>query len=618
MLNKVTFGLLVCVWVLVSTNAWAQMYPFGDPWSSCPLGSEGQSGDYCYTVFDDTVTIVRYLGPGGDVVIPDTILDMPVVSIEGGYYAYWVCWNPENPWECVPSQELWGAFQGRSGVTSVTIPSSVTSIGEWAFCVCWDLTSVTIPSSVTSIGFSAFRGCTSLTSLTLPDNVASIGDSAFYGCSGLTSLTLPDSLNSIGNEWFYNCTSLASVTIPDSVISIGGAAFYGCSGLISVTLPDSVTSIGGGAFRGCTSLTSVTIPGSVTSIYYETFKGCASLTSVGIPDSVTSIGVSAFEGCSGLTSVSIPGNVTSIGERAFADCDYLSDAYFLGNAPSLKESGSYRATFYNCASDFKICYTAEATGFTTPTWQGYPAESCADGPPALGSGPHVAAGWWPLLSDSQEGPTYLRQNYNLLWTFSDDFASCSGECTHTAQYQKVGDSEWTSLSVSSDAEEGYAWVELPINGLLNATTYAFRFAVEDCAGQTTPSQTYYFRVATSDAPPAITAGPFLAAGAWPALARSEQNAWTLMQDSFVLWTFSDDYASCGGPVTHRAWYRMVGEESWTSLAVSTDPEGTWYAYVALPVESLDAGTYQLLFDARDCAGQYRTPGYYYFKVELER
>ena len=240
-------------------------------------------------------------------------------------------------------------------------------------------------------------------------------------------------------------------------------------------------------------------------------------------------------------------------------------------------------------------------------------EQIPDEPPAIGSGPHVADGTWPLLSSSQASPTYLRQNTRLLWTFSDDFASCTGACTHTAEYQAVGSSTWTALSVSSDAAQGYAWVDLPVTGLQNATTYAFRFSVTDCAAQTAQSQTYYFRTPVYDAPPEVTAGPFVAAGAWPALARSEQGAFVLSQGSNVLWTFSDDYASCSGPVTHRAWYRLVGEESWTPLAVGTDPEGTWYAYVTLPV--LNAGTYQLLFDVRDCAGQYRTPGYYYFKVE---
>ncbi len=236
----------------------------------------------------------------------------------------------------------------------------------------------------------------------------------------------------------------------------------------------------------------------------------------------------------------------------------------------------------------------------------------ADDPPAIGVGPYVTSDW-RLLPTTPENPRYIMQNVGFFWTFSDDFGSCPGDCTHSAEYQKVGDSEWTALSVSSDAAQGYAWVEVPITGLQNATTYVFRFAVEDCASQTAQSATYYFRVATSDALPVITGGPFVAAGAWPRLARSEQGAFALSQGSNVLWTFSDDYASCGGPVTHRAWYRLAGEESWTSLAVGTDPEGTWYAYVTLPV--LDAGTYQLLFDVADCAGQYRTPGYYYFKVE---
>ncbi len=240
-----------------------------------------------------------------------------------------------------------------------------------------------------------------------------------------------------------------------------------------------------------------------------------------------------------------------------------------------------------------------------------------DNPPALGDGPHIAAGWWPLLSDSQASPTYLRQNYYLLWTFSDDFASCSGECTHSAEYSVAGSGTWTALSVSSDAGEGYAWVELPIAGLQNATTYAFRFAVTDCASQTTQSEEYYFRAATGiDAPPSITAGPFLAAGAWPLLPASEARAVVLDQNSYVLWTFEDDYVLCGGLCAHRARYRRVGESDWTWVVPQTDPEGVWYAYTQLPVESLEAGTYQFQFDVIDCAGQIRYPGnYYYFKVE---
>jgi hypothetical protein len=241
-----------------------------------------------------------------------------------------------------------------------------------------------------------------------------------------------------------------------------------------------------------------------------------------------------------------------------------------------------------------------------------------DNPPAIELGPFLAAGYWPLLSSSQASPTILKRNRNLLWTFSDDFASCSEDCTHTAEYQALGSDTWTQLDVTSDAVEGTAQVSLPVTSLQNATTYAFRFAVTDCAGQTTQSGEYYFRIATSDAPPAIESGPFLATGAWPQLANSASSALVLRQNYDVLWTFNDDYASCSGLwlCTHRSRYRKVGDTVWTWIPVSVDPEGIWYAYATLPVDSLDAGTYQFHFDVMDCAGQ-RTyaPWVYYFKVE---
>ena len=276
----------------------------------------------------------------------------------------------------------WSAFEGCSGLTSVTIPDSVTSIGSNAFEDCSGLTSVTIPDSVTSIGAWAFEGCSGLTSVTIGNSVTSIGERAFDGCSGLTSITIPDSVISIGDYAFYYCSGLTSVTIPDSVTSIGRSAFncndltdvyyqgdlsgwlglefydydvnpmyyadnlyingellqgeivipdgtkkigayafYNCSGLTSITIPDSVTSIGRSAFSGCSGLTSIVLPDSVINIGGSAFYGCSGLTSVTIPDSVISIGDGAFYNCSGLTSITIPDSVTSIGYRAFYDCD---------------------------------------------------------------------------------------------------------------------------------------------------------------------------------------------------------------------------------------------------------------------------------------------------------
>ena len=210
-----------------------------------------------------------------------------------------------------------------SSLQSVTIPDSVTSIGDSAFSCCSSLQSVTIPDSVTSIGGRAFGECSSLQSVTIPDSVTSIGDRAFSWCTSLQSVTIPDSVTSIDESAFSWCTSLQSVIIPDSVTSIGDRAFWGCTSLQSVIIPDSVTSIGNKAFSDCTSLQSVTIPDSVTSIGRRAFSKCSSLQSVTIPDSVTSIGRWAFLKCSSLQSVTIPDSVTSIGAGAFSGCSSL-------------------------------------------------------------------------------------------------------------------------------------------------------------------------------------------------------------------------------------------------------------------------------------------------------
>ncbi len=133
-----------------------------------------------------------------------------------------------------------------------------TSIGT-LFSYCSSLTSIEIPSSVTSIGNYAFDVCESLTSCTIGSGVTSIGDFAFDGCRSLTSIDIPNSVTSISSYAFYYCTSLTSVTIPNSVTSIGYGAFAWCTSFTSISIPSSVTSIGEVAFNNCRSLTSVTV-----------------------------------------------------------------------------------------------------------------------------------------------------------------------------------------------------------------------------------------------------------------------------------------------------------------------------------------------------------------------
>ena len=182
-------------------------------------------------------------------------------------------------------------------IISLTIPGSVTSIGESAFENCIGITSLTISNGVKIIGNQAFDGCTGITSLTIPNGVTSIGESAFVRCSGITSLTIPSSVTSISNNAFAGCTGITSLTIPSSVTSISNNAFANCTGITSLTIPDSVTSIGGAAFAFCTSITSLTIPSSVTSIGEYCFINCTAVSSIIFDNnSITAIAYTAFYG----------------------------------------------------------------------------------------------------------------------------------------------------------------------------------------------------------------------------------------------------------------------------------------------------------------------------------
>ena len=278
-----------------------------------------------------------------------SILDLSDAKIVEGGSAYVYEYKSGNKYT---SNDKLGdyAFEGCRGLTSLTIPFGVTSIGYDAFKDCNGLTSLTIPSSITSISAGAFEGCSGLTSLTIPSSVTSIGYYAFKDCNGLTSLTLPSSVTSIGYSAFAGCRGLTSLTIPSSVTSIGGSAFSGCDGLTSLTIPSGVTSIGARTFWGCSGLTSLTLPSDVTSIGWYAFLGCSGLTSFTIPSCVTSIGNSAFQACSGLTSLTIPSGVTSIGESAFSGCSGLTSIYlYPEKSPKL---GEY--VFDRCAKNCTV------------------------------------------------------------------------------------------------------------------------------------------------------------------------------------------------------------------------------------------------------------------------
>jgi hypothetical protein len=286
---------------------------------------------------DDTITLTQYTGSNNVVVIPAATNGYPVTSL--GY----------------------GSFSSTN-IISVTIPGSVTSIGDEAFAGCNNLAGITFPGSLTNIGIAAFNSCWSLTNVSIPANVANIGDYAFVFCTNLTAINVDaanQNYSSADGVLFNKDLSIlrqfpsgksGSYSIPGTVISLADEAFgvndYGynpfdyssCAGLTNLTIPNSITNIGDYAFSHCTGLTGVTISDGIASIGVQAFSWCSSLANVAIPGSVTSIGEVAFY-YSGLTNVTIPGSVTNLGLGAFAVCSRLTGVTIQDGVTSIGEAG---------------------------------------------------------------------------------------------------------------------------------------------------------------------------------------------------------------------------------------------------------------------------------------
>lgn len=245
---------------------------------------------------------------------------------------------------CVPE-----AISGK-----FAIPTTVTSIENYAFYGCKSLTSIDIPEGLTTIKESAFENCNGLTSVKLPSSITEIQESAFYSCENLESINIPDGLTEIADYAFDDCSSLKNIEIPSTVTRIGEYAFAHCYEFTDITLPESITSIGESAFYDCKNLESINIPSGITSISEDLFYDCSSLNNIKLHDKITAINDYAFYGCSSLTSIEIPSSVKTIGYKAFKDCVELKSIEIPASVSELREQA-----FYGCSYDLDIKISSE-------------------------------------------------------------------------------------------------------------------------------------------------------------------------------------------------------------------------------------------------------------------
>lgn len=289
-----------------------------------------------------------------------------------------------------------------SKVTYESIEYDVTMIDDNTFSSSYGLTSISMPNSVISIGNWAFAACSHLESVTLSDNITSIGIDAFSGCSSIESIVIPDGVTVINMDLFYNCTNLKSVIVPDGVTNIQASAFYGCTSLASIIIPNTVSYIDTGAF-GNTGLISINIPNSVNRIWGNVFKDC-----------------------SNLTTVTIGTGLKNIDSNSFANCDELTDVYCFAESVPTTESNAFENSYVNFAKLHVPAASVSSYSASAP-WSGFgtidaiTSEDIAIGDLGIGT----FCGSNPLdLSGTEDVKAYVVSSYE----------KASGQVTLTRTY----------------------------------------------------------------------------------------------------------------------------------------------------------------------------------------
>jgi hypothetical protein len=319
------------------------------------------------------------------------------------------------------------AFEQCASLKYVDLGGAVT-IGEAAFGSCGSLVSVVIPDTVTTIELSAFSFCTSLESVEIGNGVTVLGSDSdaledgqwgiFYGCTNLKTVVFPSNLTAIGS-FTFGFTALVNVVIPPTVTSIGISIFLGCPNLFSVTLPPSgLTTIPDGTFEGCPSLQTVKLGTGITTIGMNAFANCPSLKDLvhsdgsrqtTVPASVTTIGLGAFGAC-GFTHFTVPSTVTTLGEYLFYDCTLLKSA-----TVHMTEIPPYM--FVGCQALTKVIFKEPVTLIGESVFQGCTSLTTFEFPNTL-----QTLSWYAF---NGAGLTSITLPNNLIYMNPNAFANCA-------------------------------------------------------------------------------------------------------------------------------------------------------------------------------------------------
>ena len=346
------------------------------------------------------------------------------------------------------------AFENCTALKTVSFPSTLTMIGNYAFngCTLWE-DELVLPTGVTSIGSYAFQNCALLKGvLVIPEGVTTISSYAFYGCSGLTGLTLHDAITKVDTYAFYGCTSitgaiaiprtamvnsyaftnvaptkvtavallggmlgtnLEEIVVPEGTTSVSASAFSGCNKAERVFLPASVTSVGTDAFKNVapttlqapflpsgmskSSVVTLALPQGMTEVIDSAFAYCTSVDAVVIPEGVTKIGKSSFYGCESMKTLKLAESVETIGNQAFCGCSALEG---LTIPSKVKAIGSY--AFSLCSKVTQVYFEGlppeipngafAFDDFSDMPTEGYYLESVQDAWAEV-----IDEGWWDNL-----------------------------------------------------------------------------------------------------------------------------------------------------------------------------------------------------------------------------